>query len=280
MNLQTGIAPRNAISLPTPDIITKIKWWKANDTETKANLNFSLTEILKGSLYDLRRYPIMLVPLLVASIMLFFLLSLLAGAGIIAADSQFDLADPTDILLVAATALLTLAVEFFAFGILVCLAYDAVINEVGDLASGMARFKERFRTLLGIALVYVPIFIAAGALIAIIASLIGSFTIIIAAVPVMLLVLLTLFSPVAAIYDGTGTIDAVRSAWSLVFSNLSSMLIFALIMFLIFMLLGFFSSLLSLTPIIGNILSSLILAAFYSFAVDAGMRIYRQLTNR
>lgn len=247
-------------------------------------MRFSLLEILKGSFNDLRRFPVMLIPLLAASIVLFFLLSLLAGTGVITSETQFDFGDPTKIVFLVVTIIVTLTVEFLAFGILVCLAYDAVINRIGDLANSLNRFKEHFRPLLIILLIYA---IGTAAFIAVVYTLTMTLApnAAAAAFPPLMLVLalflmpMALFALVAAVYDGSGALDSIRSAFALIVSNLASVILFTLTMFLIFLVLGFFSSMLALMPIVGNIISSLILAAYWSIAMDAALRVYRELTN-
>lgn len=238
---------------------------------------FSVFDILRSSLNDLRRFPLMLVPLLAASIVLFFVLTLLAGAGVITGGS-LQLGGTSYTLLFIVSVLLTVAVEFVAFGVLVCLAYDVVISGVSDLAGGFSRFRERLLPLLVIALAITVSGVVLAQLVILLASALGGLAIVAAVVPVMLLVLLALFATIASVYDESGPAEAFRSAWSLLFSNLAVMLLFAMIMFVLFMLLGLVSSVLSLTPLVGNIISSLLLAAYYSLVVDAGMRFYRQLS--
>ncbi len=240
-------------------------------------MNFNLVETLRSGLDDLRRFPVMLVPLLAASIILFLMMTLLAGAGLITSDSGLELSATAYGVIFGAALLFGLTIEFIAFGILVCLAYDVVVSRVGDLTDGFVRFRGRFKTLLAIAIPFALAGAAIAVLVVMLTGIIGSLIYVAAVVPVMLLLLLALFSFVAAIYDDSGPMEAIAAAWSLLSSNLAAMLIFALAMFLIFMLLGMISSLLALTPVLGNIISSLLIAAYYALVVDTGMRVYREL---
>jgi len=213
-------------------------------------------EILKGN-------PILIVPPVVVSvIMTFLMLAILGGAMMKAGRMEMPSVGGGFFIYTFLVAVLSFVLHSFSQGMTIAMIDDILRKGEYSLKTGFERALSRISGLIGAGLI-MGVLVALGMAVFFIPGLVVAFFL--------------MFTFVAVILDEEGAIGGLRVSFMTVKYNLGSALSIFIVVIGIGLLVGIINAVFGMIPLLGHLISLVIMGGFLSFVAAVLVVAYREL---
>lgn len=234
----------------------------------------NIVGLLQDSFGKVRSNPIILVPILGATVLIALLSLILVGSLVphVGPMNSRMVVSPDEAIGFAGMAIGRLIVlmivgsiaGLIAHGMTVLMADDAIEGRDVHLSTSWQRVRERIVPLL-IASVVVGILVSLGMVLLVLPGVIVAFFL--------------MFSIVALMLNELAPLNAIGKSFTTVKSHLAATFVFFLVMIALGVLIGIVNFVLGLIPILGAILTVVVSSAYASFLSVFVVAVYRGLTG-
>lgn len=235
----------------------------------------NITGILKESLDTLKNNFIIIVPTVVVSIIITILSLLLIGGGIASMpkidvgeiDNPAAMMDAAGGLMGIALiiVIISMALGTISHGIVIAMAKEAVDTGNTSISSSFNSAIGKIRQLI-LSAIIVSIIVMIGTLLFCLPGLIAAF--------------LLMFTFIGIIVSNLGALDAIKNSFELVKTNFKD----SLVLFLLIIVTGFVfiitSTILSIIPILGQLIGVVIMGLFWGYISIVMVRAYNEMTGQ
>lgn len=235
----------------------------------------NITGILKESLDTLKNNFIIIVPTVVVSIIITILSLLLIGGGIASMpkidvgeiDNPAAMMDAAGGLMGIALiiVIISMALGTISHGIVIAMAKEAVDTGNASISSSFNSAIGKIRQLI-LSAIIVSIIVMIGTLLFCLPGLIAAF--------------LLMFTFIGIIVSNLGALDAIKNSFELVKTNFKD----SLVLFLLIIVTGFVfvitSTILSIIPILGQLIGVVIMGLFWGYISIVMVRAYNEMTGQ
>ena len=233
----------------------------------------NIVGLLQDSLGKVRSNPIILLPILGATVLIALLSLILVGSlvphvGLMNSPLAFSPDEAIGVAGIALGRLIALMIVgsiagLIAHGMTVPMADDALEGRDVHLSTSWQRVKERI----------VPLLI-----VSVVVGLLVSLGTVLLVLPGVIVAFFLMFGIVALMLDKLTPLNAIGRSFATVKSNLAAVFVFFLVMIALGVLIGLVNFVLGLIPVVGAILTMVVSSIYASFLSVFVVAVYRGLT--